>query len=142
MLRESSKKVVAYELNEARKIRVLVVDDDPVVHRVHRMLLEKHGLEIQAAYNGQEAVDLVRSGKIFNLMLMDMEIPIMGGTQATRILREMGVSCMIVGVTASCMETEKTTFMEAGLDLFGRNLINTHLDSIKGFKRYSNKLKI
>ncbi|KAL8499635.1 hypothetical protein ACS0TY_019568 [Phlomoides rotata] len=124
MLRGSSKKVVAYELNEARKICVLVVDDDPVVQRVHRMLLEKYGLEIQAAYNGQEAVDLVRSRKIFNLVLMDMEIPIMGGTQATRILREMGVSCMIVGVTASCMEAEKATFMEAGLDFIWKKPLN------------------
>lgn len=36
--------------------------------------------------------------------------------QATRILREMGVSCMIVGVTASSKEAEKAAFMEAGLD--------------------------
>lgn len=73
--------VVAYQLDEARKICVLVVDDDPVVHSVHRMLLEKHGLEVQAAYNGQEAIDLVQSGKVFHLVLMDMEMPIMGGPQ-------------------------------------------------------------
>lgn len=77
----SSKKVVAYQLGEERKICVLVVDDDPVVRRVHRMLLEKHGLEIQTAYNGKEAVDLVQSGKIFHLVLMDMEMPIMGGPE-------------------------------------------------------------
>ncbi|KAI3455953.1 hypothetical protein Pfo_012616 [Paulownia fortunei] len=112
----SSKKVVASQLEEVRKICALVVDDDPLVRKVHRMLLNRYGLETESAENGKEAVDLFVSGKSYDLVLMDMEMPVMDGSQATQELRAMGVSSMIVGVTARGLEAEKEAFMAAGLD--------------------------
>ncbi|KAL8159136.1 hypothetical protein V2J09_000673 [Rumex salicifolius] len=57
----------------------LVVDDDPVLRCIHKALLTKKGLQTKTVNNGQEAVDLFRSGASFKLVLTDMEMPIMDG---------------------------------------------------------------
>ena len=58
---------------------VLVVDDDTVVRMVHKMLVTSLGLKVQEAKNGKEAVDLHINGASFDLILMDMEMPILNG---------------------------------------------------------------
>ncbi|KAL3833696.1 hypothetical protein ACJIZ3_008432 [Penstemon smallii] len=99
-----------------KKISALVVDDDRLVRRIHGMLLTRFGMETNAVENGKEAVDLFASGKCYDLVFMDMEMPIMDGLKATQALREMGVSSTIVGVTSRTQEGETQAFMEAGLD--------------------------
>ncbi|XP_057763920.1 two-component response regulator 24-like [Salvia miltiorrhiza] len=103
-------------MEEGRKRRALVVDDDPLIRRVEGMLLSGYGLETKAVENGKEAIDLFVAGKTFDLVLMDMEMPVMNGPEATRALRALGVSCMIVGVTACGDEAKKAAFVAAGLD--------------------------
>ncbi|KAG8376067.1 hypothetical protein BUALT_Bualt09G0025000 [Buddleja alternifolia] len=98
----SSEKIVADQSDETKKVCALVVDNDPTVRRIHEMLLSRHGLKVEAAENGKEAVDLFFGGKSFDL--------------ATQELRATGVSSMIVGVTACKVEAEKQAFMEACLD--------------------------
>lgn len=53
------------------------MDDDSFVRKIHMMLLTKLGLKTEAVENGIEALDLCQSGKSFELLLMDMEMPIM-----------------------------------------------------------------
>ncbi|KAG5515908.1 hypothetical protein RHGRI_036824 [Rhododendron griersonianum] len=98
------------------KFSVLVVDDDLVIQRIHKVFLNRFGFETQVVGNGKEAVDLYRSGASFHLVLMDMEMPIMDGPKATRELRGMGVNSMIVGMTSRDRDSEKQAFMGAGLD--------------------------
>ncbi|KAG8385234.1 hypothetical protein BUALT_Bualt03G0020900 [Buddleja alternifolia] len=112
----SSEKVLTSQLDEARKVCALVVDDDPTVRRIHGMLLTRHGWEIEVAENGKEVVDLFLAGKSFDLVLIDLEMPVMDGLKATKELRAMGVNSMIVGVTACKVEAKKEAFMGAGLD--------------------------
>ncbi|KAF5934613.1 hypothetical protein HYC85_030784 [Camellia sinensis] len=106
---------------------VLIVDDDPVIQRIHSVLLSRFGFETQVVGNGKEVVDLYCSGASFHLVLMDMEMPIMDGPKlfvsyfkcillATRELRAMGVNSMIVGMTSRDQDSEKLAFMAAGLD--------------------------
>ncbi|CAA2956892.1 two-component response regulator ARR22 [Olea europaea subsp. europaea] len=95
---------------------VLIVDDDKIIRRIHKVLLNKFGCESHAVENGKEAVDLYVSGKHFDLILMDKEMPVMDGPKATRELRAMGVNNMIVGVTSQGLDSEKQAFTEAGLD--------------------------
>ncbi|RVW60567.1 Two-component response regulator ARR22 [Vitis vinifera] len=102
--------------SSSSKISTLIVDDDPLTRRIHKVLLTKVGLETQAVENGKEAVDLYRSGASFDLILMDLEMPIMDRPKATKELRAMGVQSMIVGVTARDLEVEKQMFMASGLD--------------------------
>lgn len=69
-------------MSDERKISVLVVDDDPVIQKIHKMMLKKCKIfETQVAENGKQAIDLHRCGAIFDLILMDMEMPIMNGIQ-------------------------------------------------------------
>ncbi|XP_038896434.1 two-component response regulator 24 [Benincasa hispida] len=101
-----------------KKIKALVVDDDKTNQMIHHRLLEKLGIENQVVGNGKEAIDIIHSfGEAsFDLILMDMDMPIMNGIQATRELRGMGVQCGIAGVSSHTKEKKKQEFIEAGLD--------------------------
>ncbi|KAL4325433.1 hypothetical protein GQ457_11G015090 [Hibiscus cannabinus] len=98
-----------------KNLSVLIVDDDPLLRMFHDSYLRKFGLEIQIAENGEEAVDLLRLGASFDLILMDKDMPVMDGVEATKVLRAMGVRSMIVGLTAHIPRREKRDFMAAGL---------------------------
>ncbi|XP_030475410.2 two-component response regulator 24-like [Syzygium oleosum] len=122
-----------------KKLSVLIVDDDSTIRTIHTILVNRVGVEVESklAENGKVAVDLFRAGESFDLVLMDWEMPVMNGIEATKELRNMGVSSMIVGVTSHSMDTEKGTFMAAGLDdCYGKPL------SIKILKNILQKMKI
>ena len=70
----------------ARRLRVLIAEDNPVNQKLIAMILEKRGHEIHIAYNGRDAVDLWQRGQ-FDLILMDLQMPVMGGVEATRFIR-------------------------------------------------------
>ncbi|XP_044502360.1 two-component response regulator 24-like [Mangifera indica] len=107
------------------KIRALVVDDNMVNRAIHQQLLQNLGVENQVVGNGKEAVDAHSSGHHFDLILMDMDMPVMNGIEATRRLRAMGVRSLIVGVTTRSLEQEKQAFMEAGLDDYQEKPLTT-----------------
>nr|GMD11662.1 two-component response regulator ARR22-like [Ipomoea batatas] len=102
--------------NVGKGLRALVVEDDTTTQMVHKMLLKKYGVEAQVAKNGEEAVELHRFGARFDLLLMDKEMPVKDGVNATRELRELGVKSMIVGVTSHGPGAVRDEFMAAGLD--------------------------
>ncbi|KAJ8637649.1 hypothetical protein MRB53_011916 [Persea americana] len=100
-----------------RMITALIVDDDGVNRRIHNLVLRSLGVESREVNNGKEAVDLCMAGANFDLIIMAMEIPVFDGPKATRLLRAIGVSTMIVGVSAS-QGPEIVDFMNAGIDAF------------------------
>ncbi|XAR72522.1 Histidine kinase [Bertholletia excelsa] len=102
--------------SKTAKFSALIVDDDPLIQRIHKAFLSRFGFHTQVAANGKEAVDLYLAGASFHLVLMDMEMPIMDGQKATRELRSMGASCLIVGLTSRDNGSDKRAFMAAGLD--------------------------
>ncbi|KAF5458278.1 hypothetical protein F2P56_022315 [Juglans regia] len=110
----------------ATNITALVVDDDSVNQMIHSKILENLGIQNQVVRNGKEAVDLHSSGNNFDLILMDMDMPVMNGIEATRKLRAMGVRSIIAGVsTCTRDEREQKEFMEAGLDDFQEKPLTT-----------------
>ena len=66
---------------EASKLTALVVDDNFVNQSVHHKLLDRLGIKNDVVSNGQEAVDVHCSGRNYDLILMDMDMPIMNGIQ-------------------------------------------------------------
>ncbi|MDQ2898294.1 MAG: response regulator [Acidobacteriota bacterium] len=76
---------------------ILVVDDEDVVRRIAKTALERYGYTVIVAENGREAVTLFqeRSGEI-SLVLLDMTMPVMGGEQALRHLREIAPGCRVI----------------------------------------------
>ncbi|XP_045797968.1 two-component response regulator 24-like [Trifolium pratense] len=101
--------------NSADKLTALVVDDDKLVRMIHQGLLKRAGVKNEAVKNGKEAVDIHYSGQRFDIILMDKEMPIMTGIEATKKLRSMGILSKIIGVS-SCTEAKKQEFLKAGID--------------------------
>ncbi|KAI6694491.1 hypothetical protein NL676_022201 [Syzygium grande] len=100
------------------KVTALVVDDDKVSQMIHHKLLNILGIENDVVENGKEAVDIHLSGKKFNLILMDRDMPVMNGIEATKKLRDMGIRSTIAGVSSHSFSKEKQEFIEAGLDVY------------------------
>lgn len=75
-------------------------------------------LQCDEAENGQIAVDLYKEGRTYDLVLMDKEMPVMDGHEATRQLRTMGVKTPIVALTGNALATDRELFFEAGVDDF------------------------
>jgi len=113
--------VTKHSLREARStLRVLLAEDNPVNVKLARRLLEKRGHDVVVAANGQEALDLLRSDGPFDVVLMDVQMPVMDGFAATAAIRdgETGDTRRqrIIGVTAHAMEGDRQRCLDAGMD--------------------------
>lgn len=93
--------------------RVLLADDDPRLRQLTQFCLEKGGAKVVSARNGQEAVGLAIDGK-FDVVLLDMEMPVMDGFEAARTLRNRGVTTPIVAFTAHSGPAEWDRCVAAG----------------------------
>jgi PAS domain S-box-containing protein len=93
--------------------RVLVVDDGEENRELVRLVLEEAGLRVSDAENG--SVALQKAGKEpFDVILIDMQMPVMDGFTATRRLREAGLQVPIIALTAHAMKGFERTLLEAG----------------------------
>jgi CheY-like chemotaxis protein len=79
---------------------VLVVDDDPAIRDAVRDLLEDHGIPVETAIDGRDALDKV-AARLPRLVLLDMRMPVMDGWDFARALREAGISAPVVVMTAA-----------------------------------------
>ena len=102
--------------------RVLLVEDGADNQRLIRLLLARLGLEISTCENGQQGVERAlaarEAGTDFDLILMDMQMPIMDGYTATRILRSRGYTGSIIALTAHALHSERGRCLAAGCDAF------------------------
>ncbi|KAK7284198.1 hypothetical protein RJT34_18940 [Clitoria ternatea] len=122
---------IGQNMEVSEHLTALVVDDSRVIRMVHRKLLNAIGVKIQEVENGKEAVDVHNLGQKFDLILMDRDMPLMNGVEATKELRSMEVDSMIVGVSTRIKEAHVEEFMEAGLDVYFEKPLNRDkLDSI------------
>ncbi len=98
-------------------VRVLVAEDDPMNREVMMFLLEDAGLAPEAASNGREAVEMARAGD-YALILMDMQMPIMNGVEATRAIRLLpGMAAIpILALTANAFGEDRDACLSAGMD--------------------------
>lgn len=107
-------------------LNVLLVEDSPVNQELARRLLERQSHQVAIANNGAEAVELFDSGH-FDVILMDMQMPVMGGEEATEAIRsrEMRRSWVvsreyrpvyIIAMTANVMASDRERCLEAGMD--------------------------
>lgn len=105
---------------------VLVVDDHPVNREVARIMLEAFGCEVVEACDGRQALDAVE-GQPFDLVLMDVRMPVMDGLEATRRIRAMpGVAgtVAIVAMTADAMPEDVNRCLDAGMNAHMAKPIN------------------
>ncbi len=98
--------------------RALVVDDVAMNRKVLRMFLEKRGWEAVEAENGRQALDILEQRQDFQVIFMDVSMPVMDGLEATsRIKRQDSLrEIPVVGVTAHAMSDDRKRFIDAGMD--------------------------
>jgi PAS domain S-box-containing protein len=102
----------------ANSLHILLVEDHPINQMLATTLLTKWGHKVELAQNGQEGVDKFAT-QAWDLVLMDMQMPVMGGLEATRIIRASerdGQHTPIIAMTANAMEADRQACMEAGMD--------------------------
>ena len=96
--------------------RILIVDDNAQNLYLARYILERGGHQIDEVYNGQQAVDYCQE-KQPELILMDLQMPIMDGLTATQIIKsEINANLKIVALTARAMMSDRQVIMDAGCD--------------------------
>ncbi|MBT7308130.1 MAG: response regulator, partial [Gammaproteobacteria bacterium] len=120
----------ATALNEQLRGTVLVAEDTPELQLLERRILESIGVRVTIADNGKEALALATT-EPFDLILMDMQMPVMDGIEATKKLRAIHNTTPIVALTANVMQKHRDAFFQAGGDDFLSKPINrTELKSI------------
>ena len=95
---------------------VLLVEDGKDNQRLITHLLRLAGLEVSLARHGQEAIDALEGGAQPDVIVMDMQMPVMDGYTATRQLRADGHSIPIVALTAHSMQGDREACIDAGCD--------------------------
>lgn len=106
-------------LHDHSGARVLVVEDNPINQEVARELLSGAGLSVDVAGNGRIALDMIDTNR-YDLILMDVQMPVMDGLDATRSLRARpdGRSLPILGMTANAFEEDRQACLSAGMNDF------------------------
>ena len=104
------------------RVRVLLVEDNEINREIATMILQQEGIEVETAENGQIAVDALRkagSGH-FDLVLMDVQMPVMDGYTATRTIRALddpGLNNIpILAMTANAFQEDVQAARNAGMD--------------------------
>jgi polar amino acid transport system substrate-binding protein len=110
-------KKLSLQLEERVKGKILLTEDNKINQQVARELLEGVGLMVVIAENGQQAVDFLNKSD-FDLVLMDIQMPIMDGFQATRIIRtiEAFQELPIIAMTAHAMQGDKENCLAEGMN--------------------------
>jgi CheY-like chemotaxis protein len=97
--------------------RVLLAEDNPINALLARALLEREGCIVDQARTGPEAVEAA-GAVAYDLILLDLRMPGMGGIEAVRAMRKAGVRAPVAALTADAFEDARRACLEAGMDDF------------------------
>jgi two-component system, sensor histidine kinase and response regulator len=110
-----------------RRLRILLAEDNLVNQKVATKLLEKMGHSVSVAEDGKKALEAMAQG-VFDLVMMDVQMPVMDGLEATRIIRNReqmtGTHVPIFAMTALAMKGDREKCLEAGMDGYVSKPIN------------------
>ena len=105
--------------------RILVAEDNDSNFILMTYILKKF-YQFERAKNGQEAVDMVEKGE-YDLVLMDIKMPIMDGLEATKRIKETHPSLPIIALTANAFDSDRQMAFDAGCDEFLSKPISSDL---------------
>jgi len=110
-------KSVVSSVNKTLKGKVLLAEDTPALQNLIGLHLKKIGFDFTIVENGLQAVEAATEHD-FDLIFMDMQMPVMGGIEAVEILRQKGITVPIIALTANVLLEEKTACLKAGCNQF------------------------
>jgi len=106
--------------SDLQAIRILLAEDSADLKWLISLFLKNRGADVSVQENGKYAMDAALaardSGKPFDVILMDMQMPIMDGYEATTLLRQQGYTAPIIAMTAHAMEGEREACIKIGCD--------------------------
>jgi len=118
----------------ARGLSILLAEDNPINQRVAVGMLTKRGHRVLVVGDGLQAVEAIRQGGRFDIVLMDVQMPVMDGLDATRAIRVLAgpVSRIpIIAVSAAVSRTDNLSCIEAGMnDFIGKPFVANQLLSV------------
>lgn len=101
------------------KLRILIVEDNKINQELIKTYLKNKDIKFEVADNGVEAIDKIKSTK-FDIVLMDIQMPVMDGFEATNRIRSMDCencsNLVIIALTANAMQGDKEKCIEVGMD--------------------------
>ncbi|HEX3407975.1 MAG TPA: response regulator, partial [Caulobacteraceae bacterium] len=104
-------------IRSAGGVRVLMAEDNPINAMLARTLLKREGAAVDHVESGEQALEAMAGGD-YDIVLMDVRMPGLGGLEATRVLRARGVKTPVVALTANAFEDDRRACIEAGMDDF------------------------
>ena len=122
---ERKKAATPIVASKLKGTRVLVVDDSPDNRILISRMLEPYGIRIEQAANGKEGVQMALSGK-YDLVFMDIQMPVLNGYDATQQLRDAGFIKPIVALTAHAMKQERERALKVGCNAHLSKPLNKH----------------
>jgi len=129
---EKKNKVVAIKTG----FKILVAEDNKINQIVTQNLLKKENFECQVVQNGQEAIDVFKENH-FDLILMDINMPIMNGNEATKEIRKYNSKIPIIALTAADIEEVKNEYMHIGYN----GIITKPFDNYEFFQMINSNIQ-
>ena len=118
-------------------VDVLVAEDNVVNQKIVVRMLEKQGCHVEAVINGQEVIDAIEESK-FDVILMDIQMPVLDGLEATKLIRQneehTGKHIPIIALTARAMQDDKKRCLDAGMDGY----VSKPIDRMKLYEEIGN----
>jgi PAS domain S-box-containing protein len=97
-------------------LEVLLVEDKIINQKIIRMMLENAGCQVKLAYNGQQALDILEGNK-FDIIIMDIQMPVMDGVTANNIMRKRFKNLPpVIALSANALEGDAEKYINAGMD--------------------------
>jgi osomolarity two-component system sensor histidine kinase NIK1 len=115
------KKVQEVKIDEQKKLSILLAEDNEINQKIIQYSLNNAGFNVDIAQNGQEAIDMYHKNN-YDLVLMDVQMPVLDGYEATAHIREMEATVLngsripIVALTANAMKGDREKCLDAGMD--------------------------
>jgi signal transduction histidine kinase/CheY-like chemotaxis protein len=125
---ESTRTLIARIAREAGQARILLVEDSADNRRLLELMLRRAGFSVSFANDGQEGLSEAllahAGGEPFDVILMDMQMPVLDGYTATRRLRQIGYAGPIIALTAHSLAGERERCIQAGCDAYAAKPID------------------
>lgn len=98
-------------------LKIMLVEDHKINQVYATSILDEHDVEVKLAENGKQAVDELKANPNYDVILMDMQMPIMGGEEATSVIRkELKLDVPIIALTANALKGDSEKYISKGMN--------------------------